>query len=169
MLYVTKKDWYTKRDRLILIANDMTEVHKEFSAILGKWNLAKHFSHDPLAAYAKESYWGLTAPEHCYVITDNKGLRYSQSYCKGIFDKLGKTGKNYIFRYWYGGISHYRGGRKPKTSQERRHSAGVIIDELEPPMRAARNHHNLIHAWDDPRYSDYKDKNWKRHRKTQWK
>lgn len=65
----------------------------------------------------------------------------------------------------------YRGYRRPKTTAERRASMDLLFDEdareynIRP--RAARNHINLINAWDDiPRHYT---RSWKKHRRHQWK
>lgn len=70
----------------------------------------------------------------------------------------------------------YRGGgysfsRRPKTLQERA-QAEAHDEELREygiRVRPRRNKANLPNSWDDVGRTDWDDRSWKRHRKTQWK
>lgn len=60
--------------------------------------------------------------------------------------------------------------RRPSTQSERR-QAFLCSEEGEPvpSIRPRRRAHLIPNAWDDDLRSDYGHRNWKRHRKTQWK
>lgn len=62
--------------------------------------------------------------------------------------------------------------RLVNTKQERR-AAGrgnaVWVDGYRVRVRAKRNTANLPNSWDDIARSDYTNRSWKRHRKTQYK
>lgn len=69
-----------------------------------------------------------------------------------------------------GGYSYYR---RIHTFAEHRDNEGLLRDEdaqeyrvIPRPKRVSMN---LPNSWDDIGRSDYRNKNWKRHRKTQWK
>lgn len=70
-----------------------------------------------------------------------------------------------------------RGGggwyRKIRTYGEHRETVALLHDEdaieYDVKPRAKRNTHNLPNSWDDFTRSDYRNHNWKRQRKTQWK
>lgn len=69
-----------------------------------------------------------------------------------------------------GGYSYYR---KISTFPEHRDNVALLCDEdaieydiIPRPKRVSMN---LPNSWDDIGRGDYKNKNWKRHRKTQWK
>jgi hypothetical protein len=62
--------------------------------------------------------------------------------------------------------------RAIRTTSERRFVSGYEVDREEeeydvPPVRGRRKH--LPSSWDDKCRSDYGNRSWKRHRKTQWK
>jgi len=59
-------------------------------------------------------------------------------------------------------MSYYQLFRRPKTQQERKHNQ-------EGYCRPRRRPHSLVDNWDDIYRSDRFDRNWKRHRKTQYK
>jgi hypothetical protein len=63
--------------------------------------------------------------------------------------------------------------RNPRTTQERRvngkRSNFIEVDGYKIKTRPSRNWCNLVEAWDDIPRKDYKDRSWKRHRKTQYK
>lgn len=65
----------------------------------------------------------------------------------------------------------YGGWRHIKTTQERRASCAAEADEdvltFRVKLRARRNAVNLVNAWDD--VARHVERNWKRHRRTQWK
>jgi hypothetical protein len=109
----------------------------------------------------------------CFVATNHKGIWYSREYIRGEFRKFYKDSLA-KFRY-YNGIPghkyHSRGTyyRAVKTSQERRMAANVLLEENEPKWRSSRNTHNLVDRWDDIHHEDWRNRNWKRYRKTQWK
>lgn len=64
---------------------------------------------------------------------------------------------------------HYSFWRHPHTTQERRWASAWDDEEFAPKTRGARSGHNLVNAWDDIVRQDSDDRNWKRHRKFQWK
>lgn len=80
-------------------------------------------------------------------------------------------------RFRDGPVPHtrcFRGGgycyfRSIRTMQERRAWEAACDDDGEPVvrMRSRRNPRNLPSAWDDLRRTN--QRNWKRHRRTQWK
>jgi len=83
------------------------------------------------------------------------------------------------FEYRYDPVPHthcWRGGgygsilRNPRTTQERRASY-LTEDEIYygVNIRGRRKSHSLPNAWDDYVRSDFNCKNWKKHRRTQWK
>lgn len=56
--------------------------------------------------------------------------------------------------------------RSPQFNNERKQN--IIVDEMEPKIRKSRmDLHNLDPWWDG--FPSHNEKNWKRHRKTQWK
>lgn len=170
MLYVTQKDWYTKRDVLVLTCQTMQEVYDHFVAMFGKWSrFETYFDNDPLATYGvKRAPYGLEVPEHCFVITDNNDLRYSYEYVKGTFRKIRNPSGTGYYRYFYGGVKHHRSYyREVATFNERKHA--VVVDEFEPKIRCKRNATNLPNSWDDILHEDVRNRNWKRYRKHQWK
>lgn len=59
--------------------------------------------------------------------------------------------------------------RRPKTTRDKRAACAAALDELEPPVRAARNVRNLPGTWDDIQFSARYVHNWKRFRKTQYR
>lgn len=64
---------------------------------------------------------------------------------------------------------NYSFWRHPRTTQERRWANAWDDEEFAPKARGARNGHNLPNVWDDIVRQDSEDRNWKRHRKFQWK
>lgn len=58
--------------------------------------------------------------------------------------------------------------RHPKTTQERR-MAYAIDEEYPIKVRSKRNATNLTDYYDDVYFSYWKNKNWKKYRKHQWK
>lgn len=82
----------------------------------------------------------------------------------------------YRLRYWSGkgpvpGTGkcrrRYRYFRSPRTFAERK--ASQVIDRQEPQARASRNARNLPSNWDDIGRKDIDNRNWKRHRRHQYK
>ena len=62
--------------------------------------------------------------------------------------------------------------RRPRTTQERRATGKkdiLRIDAYGVRIRARRNSSNLPNTWDDVHRRDYRNRSWKRHRKTQYK
>ena len=62
--------------------------------------------------------------------------------------------------------------RAPRTTQERRATGkrdSLHIDEYKVRIRARRNFTTLSSSWDDVFRGDWKNRSWKRHRKTQYK
>ena len=79
-----------------------------------------------------------------------KPYKHTRDYRKNPVPRTGKKSWNYY--------------RKIKTFQERKES--IYSKEY---IRAKRNYTNLPNSWDDITRKDFKDRSWKRHRKTQWK
>jgi len=59
--------------------------------------------------------------------------------------------------------------RHIRTFQERRWANAWDDEEFAPKIRATRNKDNLPNNWDDIGRGDYNNRNWKHHRKHQWK
>lgn len=59
--------------------------------------------------------------------------------------------------------------RRMATFQERKWANAWDDEEFAPKVRKRRNARNLPNSWDDYKRMEYKDNNWKRYRKTQWK
>lgn len=57
--------------------------------------------------------------------------------------------------------------RSPKSKQEKARAATSEVDDIEPKVRAKRNHKNLPDSWDD--IPPGRTRSWKKHRKTQYK
>lgn len=55
--------------------------------------------------------------------------------------------------------------RRMRTTQERR--LHCVIEDWEPPVRAARRPGSLPHSWDD--YWRQSTRSWKKHRRRQWR
>lgn len=69
-----------------------------------------------------------------------------------------------------GRSSGYNLLRSPSTQSERRQDFFYSEDgEPSPSIRPRRRAHHIPTAWDDDIRSDYGNRSWKRHRKTQWK
>ena len=64
---------------------------------------------------------------------------------------------------------HRRYSRAVRTFREIRDSVAVIVEDGEPPFRCARSRHHLRTRRDDPSVAAREDRNWKRHRRTQWR
>ena len=74
------------------------------------------------------------------------------------------------------GIGGFRGGpwcKNARTVQELREAVGLKYDEdvleYDIKIRPNRNASNLPREWDGRHRSDWNTKNWKKHRKNQWK
>ena len=184
MLTVTKKNYYGKKDVVIDYFANIKHVFDYFKNIYGAYNLEERFSHNPNEFYRRffdyhniPGIRGYTfdAPEYCYVITNDKGIRYSREFILGSFRKIRKDRKFRTYRYFHyftGYKRHRRGSgyhRKPHTFQERKMSVNVLIEEGEPKWRTSRNFHNLPTSWDDIQHMDVCNDNWKRYRRTRWK
>jgi hypothetical protein len=75
-------------------------------------------------------------------------------------DPIPHTGRRRRFRYM----------RHPRTTNERRAYFHDEISEYQIRVRGRRTSKNLPEAWDDMLRSDtYNHKNWKHHRRHQWK
>jgi hypothetical protein len=70
-----------------------------------------------------------------------------------------RRGSTYGARYY----------KKPRTIQERRAYFHDEISEFGVPVRLTRSARNLPDPWDDRKRGDLHIKNWKRHRRTQYK
>jgi len=182
MLTVKQKNYYGKKDVVIGYFTDIKQVFDYFKNIHGMYELEKHFSHDPSEYYRRTfvysreykqytSRYVVSAPEYCYVISNDKDIRYSRETVLGEFRKIRKGRKFGYYRYFYGYKRHNRGSyhRRPDTFQERTMSVNVIEEEGEPKWRPSRNMHNLPTTYDDLQHYDQRINNWKRYRKTQWK
>jgi hypothetical protein len=80
-------------------------------------------------------------------------------------------------RFWNGvgsvpGVRKIRGGRhsyRRVRHMNARRGAETFAEDGEVAPRAARNVHGLPQPYDDYRVAARENRNWKRHRKTQWK
>ncbi len=70
-----------------------------------------------------------------------------------------RRGSKYSARYY----------KHPRTVQERRAYFHDEISEYNVPVRLSRSARNLPDPWDDRQRADIGIRNWKRHRKTQYK
>ena len=76
---------------------------------------------------------------------------------------------SYMFKH-YGRKRKSRGVHKRvHTTPERRLHSLVLPEEGEPPVRASRRPGTLPNTWDDYLRHDYRNNNWKRYRRTQYK
>lgn len=94
------------------------------------------------------------------------------------YDKWRRDRNNYKFRdgpvpYTRKSRGGFKTFRRPKTFNERKTAEAHMLDEdiqyYGIKIRPKRNFNNLVNAWDDIPRTNWRDKNWKRHRKTQWK
>jgi hypothetical protein len=70
-----------------------------------------------------------------------------------------RRGSTYGARYY----------KQPRTIQERRAYFHDEISEYDVRVRITRSARNLPDPWDDRSRADFKIKNWKRYRRTQYK
>ncbi len=92
---------------------------------------------------------------------ERKYLAYNKKYWNGEGAVPG-TGKKTFSRFY----------RRPKTLNILRQSCEIEFNDDEDiviPFRASRTKWNIPTAWDDKPRSDIRIKNWKKHRKTQYK
>jgi hypothetical protein len=99
-----------------------------------------------------------------YVVNDN-GTILSEETLLGLWRKL-HPGQSRGYG-WRRSRGHYY--RYPRTTQERRASAGVEREDGEPEFRSRRGFCTLPDAWDDRPIESRRNRNWKRYRKHQWK
>lgn len=59
--------------------------------------------------------------------------------------------------------------RRPRTQAERRMNQTGAREAGVPAPRGRRNEHHLPSSWDDISRSDWHERSWKRHRRTQYK
>lgn len=116
--------------------------------------------------------------EHDFIMRDDFGDVVTLSTFESLIQR-----KRYYYRWsyrlenWNGegpvpGVHRWRKGRfwrRPRTMSELRQVSLVLKEEGEVPPRPSRSVNHLPNAWDDLPISSRHDKNWKRHRKTQWK
>ncbi len=108
-------------------------------------------------------YW--TSPEEyfyrspLYIIRTDTGEKLTAEELRPVYWRL----RSRPYRPWANRHGRKTDGcygtfRHPKTTNERR-QAFQNKDENEPPIRARRNHKNIIHAWDDR--NAHSEKSWK--------
>lgn len=134
-----------------------------------RWDIGKYFKKD------MELLWWIYPQSesafHTYILRDSFGSIVSPEHIHNVWWANTKKSK---FRNYptYNTWSKQKSGhwfRRPKTTQERRWNDAWDDVEDAPKGRCKRNSKNLISAWDDYSRSDQYDRNWKKHRKTQWK
>lgn len=181
MLIVKQINW-SYRETVVGCFNTMRELYNHFCTVHKyNYNLASRFGFNPRDTYSKEKWvmeyetghYRFIAPVFCMYIENEDGVRYSVELINGLFNKFYKQDNKHLYIpvNWGAKRRCRHGGslRRPKTTQERCLAVNVIEEEGEPRWRCARNEHNLPTCWDDIAVSTYKNRNWKRYRKHQWK
>lgn len=109
-----------------------------------------------------------------YIMRDDTGAPLTWADFAGLVAKRRRLGRYASF--WNGGgpvphrgrWHHTRRCRRPQTCNELR-QAIPVQDEGEVAPRSSRNLTHLPNSWDDYMRATDRDRNWKRHRKHQWK
>ncbi|KVP39731.1 hypothetical protein [Burkholderia ubonensis] len=147
-------------------------------------NVGQHFRVFDYAARRFDSVravW-VTEPlyvEHAFIMRDDAGgVVTAATFSPLIARRRWRSRWTRMWETWNGegpvpGVRCRRGGghyyRRPKSMMERRQAAMVLTDEGEVAPRGARSLKHLPNAWDDYCVAAREDRNWKRHRRTQWK
>ena len=144
------------------------ETFSRFSTDLYHRVRAKHEPWDKYVDYFDNMYAYVAYDEKGRVVTPDRLLGLYRKWLRQRYAEFDKTWK-YGRRQPGSKRRPYCWHRHPKTTQLRRWYHAWDDEEFAPRPRAGRSPKYLPSAWDDVRRSDKEDRNWKRHRKTQWK
>lgn len=158
---------YIHRDGTKKVFDSIDHVIREFGRNWLAHNVGPDFT---VEAY--RDYWGQPYYSHFEAI-----LRDDQG--QPVLVEPTPRGRRYRNRFacWDGtgpvpGTGRQHGGhwfRSPRTHDAHRLAVSVIKEEGEPPIRAKRNPRHIPSSWDDLPIGANRNRNWKRHRKTQWR
>lgn len=125
-----------------------------------KWDINTKYPNWTWSVFAKVAYNSkgklLTVDLLVGYARSNRGLSRLSEYDK-IWMKKMQGRKRRAYGTW----------RHPRTLQEKRWAHAWDDEEFCPPVRAVRQGYHLPDVYDD--YYSHNEKNWKRHRKTQWR
>lgn len=108
-----------------------------------------------------------SASYHQYILCDSFGDNIDPADVEAKYCETHPTHRRWKYNSW-AKRRRYR-LRRIRTTHERRWVRAWDDEEFAPKIRARRNARNLPDSWDDYVRRDVDDRNWKRHRRHQWK
>ena len=151
-------------------------TEEEFGEFFWPNDIKDTFTNSSIERYVGSVYlptYGIYVkiPVFSKVAYNEKGKLLTVDHLLGLsYKHQNERHSKYRWRYNSWSKNNYHRGschRRIRTTQERRWAHAWDDEEFAPKVRGRRNASNLPNSWDD--YWRYNLKNWKDHRKTQWK